>query len=161
MCWSLGFLPPIKCWTKEIWSPISWGLTVHGSNRWWKKIFFLHRFTVVQSLSHVWLFATPWTAGCQASLFFTISWSLLKLMSVESMMPSNHLILCHPFLFLPSNFLSSGVFSNESALRIRWPKDWRFSFTIPQLIVLLSLRICFQTNCWKAIPWIKHKVPQE
>ena len=67
---------------------------------------------------------TPWTAACQASLSFTISWSLLKLMSIESMMPSNHLILCHPFS--PSIFPSIRVFSNESVLRIRWPKDWSF-----------------------------------
>ena len=81
----------------------------------------------VQSLSHVRLFATPWTAVCQASLSFTISWSLLKFMSIESMMPSNHLILCHP-LFLPSIFPSIKDFSNESALCIRWPKYWTFSF---------------------------------
>ena len=70
---------------------------------------------VVQFLSHVWLFATLWTAACQASLSFTISWSLLRLMSIESMMPSNHLILCRPLLLLPSNFPSIRVLSNESA----------------------------------------------
>ena len=85
---------------------------------------------VVQSLSCVRLFATPWTAVCQASLSFTISWSLLKLMSIESMMPSNHLILCHPLILLPSIFPSIRVFSNESALCIRWPKYWSFSFSI-------------------------------
>ena len=74
--------------------------------------------------------ATPWTAACQASLSFTISWSLLKLMSVESVMPSNHLILCHPLLLQPSIFPSIRVSSNESALRIRWPKYWSFSFSI-------------------------------
>ena len=74
--------------------------------------------------------ATPWTAACQASLSFTISWSLLKLMSVESVMPSNHLILCHPLLLQPSIFPSIRVSSNESALRIRWPKYWSFSFNI-------------------------------
>ena len=84
----------------------------------------------VQSLSHVWLFVTPWTAVCQASLSFTNSWSLLKLMSFESMMPSNHLILCHPLLFLPSIFPNIRVFSNKSALDIRWPKYWSFSFSI-------------------------------
>ena len=73
---------------------------------------------------------TPWTAAHQASLSITNSWSLLKLMSIESAMPSNHLILCHPLLFLPSIFPSIGVFSNESALRIRWPKYWSFSFNI-------------------------------
>ena len=74
---------------------------------------------VVQSLSHVQLFAIPWTAACQASLSFTISLSLLKLMSIELVMPSNHLILCQPLLLLPSIFPSIGVFSNESALCIR------------------------------------------
>ena len=73
---------------------------------------------------------TPWTAAYQASLSFTISQSLLKLMSIESVMPSNHLILCRPLLLLPSNFPRIRVFSNESALRIRWPKYWSFSFSI-------------------------------
>ena len=77
---------------------------------------------VVQSLSHVRLFVTPWTAACQASLSFTIFRSLLKLMSIESVMPSNQLILCCPLLLLPSIFPSIRVFSSESALRIRWPK---------------------------------------
>ena len=85
---------------------------------------------VVHSLSRVWPFATPWTAACQDSMFFTISWSLLKLMSIESMMPSNHLILCRPLLLLPSIFPSIRVFSNESALHIRWSKYWSFSFSI-------------------------------
>ena len=85
---------------------------------------------VVQSLSPVQLFATPWTATCQASLSFTISQSLLKLVSIQSVMPSNHLILCHPLLLLPSSFPSIRVFSNESALHSRWPKDWSFSFSI-------------------------------
>ena len=76
---------------------------------------------IVQSLSLVWLFATPWTAAQQASLSFTISQTLLKLMSIESVMPSNHLILCHPPLLLPSIFPSIRVFSSESALHIRWP----------------------------------------
>ena len=84
----------------------------------------------VQLLSPVQLFATPWTAACQASLSFTISWSLLKLMSIESVMPSNHLILCRPLLLLPSIFLSIRVFSNEPVLGIRWPKYWSFSFSI-------------------------------
>ena len=77
---------------------------------------------VVQPLSCVGLFATPWAAAGQASLSFTISWSLLKLMSIESLMPSNHLILCHPLLFLPSIFLRIKVFSSESGFPIRWPK---------------------------------------
>ena len=75
-------------------------------------------------------FATPWTTACQASLFITNSWSLLRLMSIESVMPSNYLILCHPLLFLPSIFPSIRVFSNESVLRIMLPKYWSFSFNI-------------------------------
>ena len=84
----------------------------------------------VQALSCVRLFATPWTAARQASLSITNSWSLLKPMSIESVMPSNHLILCHRLLLPPSIFPSIRVFSNESALHIRWPKYWRFSFNI-------------------------------
>ena len=84
----------------------------------------------VQSFSRVQLFVTPCTAACQASLSITNSRSLPKLMSIESVMPSNHLILCHPLLLLPSIFPNIRVFSNESALRIRWPKDWSFSFNI-------------------------------
>ena len=84
----------------------------------------------VQLLSCVQLFMTPWTMEVQASLSFTISWSLCKLMSIELMMPSNHLILCGPFLLLPSIFPRVRVFSNESVLRIRWPKHWSFSFSI-------------------------------
>ena len=82
-----------------------------------------------QSLSHIWLFAAPWTAAYQASLSFTITHSLLKLMSIKSEMPSNHLILCRPLL-LPSIFPTIRAFSNESALHIRWPKYWSFSFNI-------------------------------
>ena len=78
---------------------------------------------VVQSLSPVWLFVSPWTIACQSSLAFTISWSLLKLMSIESVMLSNYLILCHPLLLLPLIFFSIRVFSKVSALHIRWPKD--------------------------------------
>ena len=85
---------------------------------------------VVQSLSRVQLFATPWTTACQASLSITNSWSLLTLMSIELVMPSNHLILCHPLLLPPSVFPSIRVFANKSALRIRWPKYWSFSFNI-------------------------------
>src|SRR5574341_1078234 len=85
------------------------------------------QFSSVESLSHVQLFVTPWTAAHQASLSITNSQSLLKLMSIESVMPSNHLILCHPLLLLPSNFPTIKVFSNESVLRIRWPKYWSFS----------------------------------
>ena len=85
---------------------------------------------IVQSLSHVQLFVIPWTAACQASLSFTTSWSLLKLiLCTESVILSNHLILCHPLLLLPSIFLCIRVFSNKSALQIRWPKYWSFSFS--------------------------------
>ena len=91
---------------------------------------FLLLFTSVQSLSHVRLFATPWIAARQASLYITNSRSSLKLMSIKSVMPSSHLILCHPLLLLPSIFPSIRVFSNELALRIRWPKYWSFSFSI-------------------------------
>ena len=84
----------------------------------------------VQLLSHVWLFATPWTAACQASLSITISQSSLRLMSIESVMPSSHLILCHALLLLPPIPPSIRVFSNKSTLCIRWPKYWSFSFTI-------------------------------
>ena len=102
--------------------------------------------TLVQfsSLSRVRLFATPWTAACQASLSITISWSLLKLMSIELVMPSNHLILCRPFLLPSSIFPSISVFSNESTLRIRWPKYWSFSFNISpsnEYSGLISFRI--------------------
>ena len=82
----------------------------------------------VQSFNHVRLFATPWITARQASLSIINSWSLLKLMSIESVMPSNRLILCCPLLLLPSIFPSTRVFSNESALHIRWPKNWNFSF---------------------------------
>ena len=87
------------------------------------------QFSSVQSLSCIQLFATPWTVACLASLSITNSQSLPKLMSIESVMPSNHLILCHPLL-LPSIFPSIRVFSNESVLRVRWPKYWSFSFNI-------------------------------
>ena len=88
------------------------------------------QFSSVQSLSHTWLFANPWMAAYQASLSITNSWSLLKLMSIESVMPSNHLILCRPLFLPPSIFPSIWVFSNESVLCIRWPKYWSFSFSI-------------------------------
>ena len=86
------------------------------------------QFSSVQSLSRVRLFVTPWAAACQASLSITNCRSLLKLMSIQSVMPSNHLILCHPLLLLPSIFPRIRVFSNETVLHIRWPKYWSFSF---------------------------------
>ena len=94
------------------------------------QVYLLPQFSSVQSLSHVQLFATPWTAALQASLSITHSRSLLKLMSIESVMPSNHLILCCPLLLPPSIFPSIRVFSNESVIHIRWPKYWSFSFSI-------------------------------
>ena len=99
---------------------------------------------VVQSLNCVWLFVTSWTAACQASLSISSSWSLLKLMSIELVMPSNHLTLYHPFLLLPSIFPSIRVFSDESVLHIRWPKYWSFSFSISpssEYPGLISLRM--------------------
>ena len=90
----------------------------------------LTHFSSVQSLSHVCLFGTPWTAACQASKSITNSQSLLKPMSIELVMPSNHLILCHPLLLLLSILPSIRVFSNESVLHISWPKYWSFSFSI-------------------------------
>ena len=91
---------------------------------------FVLLFSLVQSVTCVRLFATPWTAARQASLSITNAQSLLKLMSIKSVMPSNHLILCHPLLLLPSIFPSVRVFSKESILHIRWPKYWSFSFSI-------------------------------
>ena len=90
----------------------------------------IHKISSVQSLSHVPLFATPWTATCQAPLSITNSQSLLKLMFIELVMPSNHLILCCPLLLPPSVSISIRVFSNESILCLRRPKDWSFSFSI-------------------------------
>ena len=98
----------------------------------------------VQSLSYVQLFAAPWTAAHQASLSITNSCSLLELMSIELVMPSNRLILCHPLLLLPSIFPSIRVFSSESVLLIRWPKYWSFSFSISpsnEYLALISFRV--------------------
>ena len=111
----------------------------------------IHRRTIqkrssVQSLSHVQLFAIPWTAAHQASLSFTNSWSLFKLRSIQLAMPSDHLILCYSLLLLPSIFPSMRVFSNESVLHIRWPKDWSFSFSISPSNEYLGL-ISFRIEC--------------
>ena len=120
--------PESREWASQVfsapWRPRNW-LTVETalspySEQWLMKPSF--RGWVVQLLSPAWLFAPPWTAARQASLSFTIFQSLLKLMSIESVMPSNHLVLCHLFLLLPSVFHSIRVFSNESILRISWPK---------------------------------------
>ena len=117
-----------------------------GEGRW---------FSSVQSLSRVLLFETPWTAAHQASLSIINSQSLLKLMSIESVIPSNHLIIRHPLLLLPSIFPSIRVFSNESALRIRWPKYWSFSFSISpsnEYSGLISSRTDrFWSPCWQGI----------
>ena len=113
----------------------------------WKKPnknYMQYQFSSVQSLSRVRLFATPWIAARQASLSITNSWSLLKLMSIKSVMPSNHLILCRPLFLLPSIFRSIRVFSSESVLCIRWPKYWSFSFSISpsnEYSGLISFRI--------------------
>ena len=107
-------------------------------------ICYIHNISSVQSLSRVQLFATPWTAARQSSLSITNSQSLLKLMSIESMMPSKHCILWHPLFFLSSIFPSIRVFSNESVLQIRWPKYWSFSFSISpssEYSGLISFRI--------------------
>ena len=102
-------------------------------------------FSLVESLSCVWLFVTPWTAARQSSLSITNSQSLLKLMSIESVMPSNHLILYHPLLLPPSIFLSIRVFSNESVICIRWPKYWSISFNISPSNEYSGL-ICFRIH---------------
>ena len=116
----------------------------------WPLRMLLFHFSSVQSLSHVWLFATPWTRACQASLSITNSWSLLKVMCIESVTPSNHLILCCPLLLLPSILPSIRVFSNESVLCIRWPKYWSFSFSISpsnEYSGLISFRIDWLDVC--------------
>ena len=101
-------------------------------------------FSSVQSLSHVRFFVTPWTAAHQASLSITNSYSLLKLMSIELVITSTHLVLCHSLLFLPSIFPNISIFSNQLALHIRWPKNWSFSFSISssnEYLGLISFRI--------------------
>ena len=121
-------------------------------------------FSSVQLLSCVWLFSTPWTVAFKASLSITNSCSLLKLMSIESVMPSNHLILCHPLLLLPSIFPSIRVFSSESVLLIRWPKYWSFSFSIlilfePNLRIITRNR---RSNCQHLLDHQKSKrVPEK
>ena len=111
----------------------------------WYRCIYRFQFSSVQSLSRVRLFVTPWTAARQASLSITNSLSLFKFMSIESVMPSNHLILGHPLLLLPSIFPSIRVFSNESVLHIRWPMYWSFSFSISPSNVYAGL-ISFRIN---------------
>ena len=131
------------------------------------------QFSSVQSLSHVRLLATPWAAEPQVYLSITNSWSLLKLMSIELVMPSNHLILCCPLLLQSSIFPIIGIFPNESVLHIRWPKFWSFSFSISPsneysglisfrmdwldlLAVHGTLKILTRANCWRTVLcWIK------
>ena len=110
-----------------------------------------YNFSSVQSLSHVRHFATLWTAARQVSLSITSSQSLLKLMCIQSVTPSNHLILCHPLLLLPSIFPSIRVFSNESALRIRWPNYWSFSFII-HLVIPMNIQDWFPLGLTGLIP---------
>ena len=105
------------------------------------------QFSLVQLLSHVRLFMTPWTAAHLASLSITNSWGLLKLMSIQSVMPSNHLIFCGPLLLLPSIFPNIKVFSSESVLHIRWPKYWSFSFSISPSSKYSGL-ISFRIDCF-------------
>ena len=120
-CSTPGF-PVLHYLPKSAQTRVHWVCdTIHSS---------LPLFSSVESVSCAWLFATPWTVACQASLSITNSQSLLELMSIESVMPSNQLILCCPLLLLPSTFPSIRVFSNESALHIRWPKYLGFSFNI-------------------------------
>ena len=114
-------------WTDTLVGYISWE---HKSWTWLSVGHHQNVVAVIQSLSCVQFFATTWTAACQASPSFTISQSLLKLMFIELVIPSNHLILCRPLLLPPSIFPSIRIFSNESALHIRWPKYWSFSFNI-------------------------------
>ena len=127
------------------------------------------QFSSVQSLSRVRLFANPWTAAQQASLSITNSWSLLKLMSIKLAMPSNHLILCRPLLLLPSTLPSIRVFSHESALCIRWPKDWSFSFSVSpsnEYSGLISFRSDYtlalkmpKNTAQEIFPWSDQKFP--
>ena len=132
----------------------AWWATVHRvaksqtglkQNHSTRSLFNLPQFNSVQSLSDVRLFVTPWTAACQSSLSITNSWSLLKLMSITSVMPSNHLNLYCPLLLRPSIFPSVRVFSNELALHIRWPKYWSFRFSIRLSNEYLGL-ISFRTD---------------
>ena len=126
--------PEFPSGMKPAWSQI----TLTSESKTWSSWKVLH-FSSVQLLSHVQLCVTPWTAASQASLSITNSHSLLKLMSIESVMPSNHLILCRPLLLLLSIFPSIMVFSNESVLHIRWPKDWSFSFSIRKVLNLVLM----------------------
>ena len=127
----LRFSPFLLCFDLDLGRAKTWAAAADFATiKVWLSEYFQSRFQIViQLLSHVCFFVTPWTTIHQASLSFPISWSLLKLLSIELVMPSNHLILCCPFL-LPSVFPTIGAFSNELALCIIWPKYWSFSFSI-------------------------------
>ena len=129
--WALIIFPQPRSWYK-LWmtSCIRWNI----GDRDREEILFTGSLSSVQLLSRVWLFVTPWTAAHKSSLSITNFQSLLKFMAIDLVMPSNHLILYCPLLLLPSIFPSIRVFSNESVLRIRWPKYWRFSFSIRQSV---------------------------
>ena len=124
-------------------SKVLWGLVISAAQAWPQEGGGRRQVShqSVQSLSHVRLFVTPWTAACQASLSISNSWNLFKFMSIDSVMPSNHLILCHLLLLLPSIFPSIRVFSDESVLGIRWPKYWSFR------------HIELQTRIWMLSSW--------
>ena len=132
--WERDFPPLLRCLQQKKRETDTVQIETICTSRVENSFFFFNyeqvQFSSVQSLSRVRLFANPWTAARQASLSITNSWSLPKPMSIESVMPSNHLIFCHPLFLLPSIFPSIRVFSNESTLRIRWPKYWSFSFNI-------------------------------
>ena len=174
LCYYCSILSPIllsesptnQTWFIMIYTVnVLWDLPIHLTLSWFTIILllpfptilpeeytlnFLHGINSVQSLSCVQHFATPWTAACQPSLSIINSQSLLKLMHIESVMPSNHLILCHPLLLLPSVFPSIRVFSNESVLHIRWPKYCSFSFSISpsnEYSGLISFRIDWSLCC--------------
>ena len=137
----------MSTWLVYVWQlygQISIKMFIWSCFRMWLAFTSVVQFSSVQSLSCVWIYVMPWTTACQASLSITNSWSSLKLTSIESVMPSNHLILCHPLLLLTLIFPSIRVFSSESVLRTRWPKYWSFSFSISpsnEYSGLISFRI--------------------
>ena len=153
-CWIDGLH---RTWTLFFWIQLYWLI--------WFVCMCVERlqFSSVQSLSHVWLFATPWTAARQACLSITNSRSLLKFMSIASVMPFNHLILCHPLLLLPSIFPRNRVFSNESVLCIRWPKYWSFSISSVQFSSVQSLShvpLCNRLDCSTPGFPVHHQLPE-